>query len=183
MVVVELVMNSEYLGYGCILPSYIAKLIELILITVMSHRYSVYKKPGVQWNAQYQGSRLLQLPQVVNHNNEDHKTTQLKSYVNTLVKPQDNYLMNHYTWNIQALQTFLRSHQSERQKQYQEYLLKQQEEIKRLQEQETLKKETMLRKKVGQRSKLLQRIYNDNLLHREYDENDLENHRNNADET
>ncbi|KAL5243508.1 hypothetical protein ACI65C_010918 [Semiaphis heraclei] len=155
----------------------------VVKLTLQDNFGSVYKKPGVQWNAQYQGSRLMQLPQVVNHNNEDHKTTQLKSYVNTLVKPQDNYLMNHHIWNIQALQTFLRSHQSERQKQYQEYLLKQQEEIKRLQEQEKLKKEIVLRKKVEQRSKLLQRIYYDNLLHREYDENDLENHRNDADET
>ncbi|XP_015366888.1 PREDICTED: uncharacterized protein LOC107163812 [Diuraphis noxia] len=150
--------------------------------TLQDNVDSVHKKPEVQWNTQYQGSRLLQLPQVVNINNKDRKTD-LRSYVNTQVVTRDNYLNNHQNWNIQALQDFFQSRQSKRQKQYQDYLLKKQEEIKRLQEQEKLKNETMLKKKVKQRSKFLQRLYFDNLLHREYDENELENHRNNADET
>lgn len=55
--------------------------------------------------------------------------------------------------------------------------MKKQEEIKKQieqQEQKKLKKEKTLKKNVVQRSKFLQRLYYDNLLHREYDENELE---------
>jgi len=146
---------------------------------------SFYRKPDVQWNAQYQGSRLLQLPPAVNRNNEEYKIQQ-RSYVDRQVKPQGN-LMNHHLWNIQAQLALLRRHQLEKQKQYQEYLLKKQEETKkRLEhhhEQAKLKQENMLKKLVAQRSKFHQRLYYENLLHREYDEKELEMHRNNADET
>ncbi|XP_022163952.1 GRB10-interacting GYF protein 2-like isoform X2 [Myzus persicae] len=143
---------------------------------------SLYKKQDFQWNTQYPGNRLLQLPQVFNHNNEVHKTQQ-RSYVDKRFEPQGKYPMNHHIFNVQAQQALLQRHQSEKQKQYQEYLLKKREEIKKQQEQEKLKKEQMLKKKIAQRSKFLQRLYYDNLLHREYDENELEMHRKNAAET
>ncbi|XP_001947241.4 uncharacterized protein LOC100160863 [Acyrthosiphon pisum] len=155
-----------------------------VLQTLQDNVSSFYRKPDVQWNAQYQGSKLLQLPQVVNRN-EEYKIQQ-RSYVDRQVEPQSN-LMNHHLWNIQAQQALLRRHLSEKQKKYREYLLKKQEEtkkhLKQQQEQAKLKKENMLKKLVAQRSKYLQRLYYENLLHREYDENELQMHRNNADET
>lgn len=127
----------------------------------------------------------MQPPQVVNRNNGEYKIQQ-RSYVDRQVEPQGN-LMNHHLWNIQAQQALLRRHQLEKQKQYREYLIKKQEEMKKRleqqQEREKLKKENMLKKLVAQRSKFLQRLYYENVLHREYDENELEMHRNNADET
>lgn len=161
-------------------------MISIVFQTLQDNLGSFYRKPDVQWNPQYKESRLLQLPQVVNHNNEEYKVQQ-KSYVDRQIKPQGKYLMNHRLPNIQEQLALLRSHQSERQKQYQKYILKKQEEMKKQlekqQEQEKLKREKMLKKHIAQRSKFLQRLYYENLLHREYDENELEMHQNNADET
>ncbi|KAL4121099.1 hypothetical protein QTP88_013673 [Uroleucon formosanum] len=159
---------------------------KMIFQTLQDNLGSFYRQPDVQWTPQYKESRLLQLPQVVNYNNEEYKIQQI-SYEDRQIKPQDIYLMNHRPSNIQAQLALLRSHQSEKQKQYQKYFLMKQEEMKKQleqqQEEEKLKREKMLKKHVAQRSKFLQRLYYEKLLHREYDENELEMHQNYANET
>jgi len=77
----------------------------------------------------------------------------------------------------------LQRHHLEKQKQYQQYLQKQEEIKKHLDHQEKLTKEKTLKKKFSQRSKFLQRLYYENLLHREFDENELEMHKKTSDET
>uniref|UniRef100_A0A2S2P8V2 Uncharacterized protein n=1 Tax=Schizaphis graminum TaxID=13262 RepID=A0A2S2P8V2_SCHGA len=139
-----------------------------------------YRKQDVHW---YQGNRVTQLPEIVKRNNEQHNIHQ-RTFGDRELEPQGKYLINHHLWNIHAQQALLQRHQLEKQKQYQQYLLKKKEEIKKqLDHQEKLTKEKTLKKKFTQRSKFLQRIYYENLLHREYDENELEMHQKTSDET
>ncbi|XP_060868351.1 uncharacterized protein LOC132943394 [Metopolophium dirhodum] len=169
------IVNSMNMYFGSpFIPQFYTIPRNNVFQTLQDNVGSFYRKPDI-----------LQLPPEVNRNNEQYEIQQ-RSYMDRQVKPQGN-LMNHHLWNIQAQQAFLRRHQSEKQKQYREYLLKKREETKKRLEhhhkQAKLKKENMLKNLVAQRSKFLQRLYYDNLLHREYDEKELEMHRNNADET
>ncbi|XP_026819998.1 uncharacterized protein LOC113558691 [Rhopalosiphum maidis] len=139
-----------------------------------------YRKQNAQWN---QGNRLSQLPEIVKRNNEDY-TIHQSTFGDRQHEPRGKNLINHHLWNIHAQQALLQRHHLEKQKQYQQYLLKNQEEIKKQHDhQEKLTKEKTLKKKFAQRSKFLQRLYYDNLLHREFDENELEMHQKTSDET
>ncbi|XP_025204882.1 uncharacterized protein LOC112601454 [Melanaphis sacchari] len=137
---------------------------------------NVYKKQDVQLN---QGNRLSQLPEFVKHNNKENNIYQ-RTYEDKRLEPQSEYSIKHHLWNIHAQQAAYQLHQLAKQKQYQKHLLMKQKEIKKHHDhKEKLKKE----KELTQRLKLLQRIYYENLLHRELDENEHELHKKIAHET
>ncbi|XP_027849462.1 uncharacterized protein LOC114129038 [Aphis gossypii] len=139
-----------------------------------------YKKQDDQWN---QGNRLSQLPEIVRRNNEEHNIHQ-RTYGDRQPQPQSEYLINHHLWNIQAQQTLFQRQQLVKHRQHQKYLLNKQEDIKKqFDHQVKLLKENALKKKLTQRSNYLQRRYYENILHREYDENESELHQKTSDET
>lgn len=144
------------------------------------------KRDYNQWNVHHQGyNSLPQVPANVNRNNEERNNTPLRYYGDGRVEPQGIYPINHHLWNMYAhQQALIQRHQSEKQKQYEMYLLKKQEAIKKhLELHEKMLREKMFRKNVVQRSKFLQRLYYDHLLHREYDENEIETQTKKSEET
>lgn len=151
------------------------------MFCVGSVNHMLYNNVGDPYNVQdieqeqSDQQKSKQMQQLGNLQRNDYQNKQTVKYVdNESLKPQGkiNYLINYREYLLGRLAQI----QREKEKRYQAYLHRKQENIKRRIEQDREREkqnhEKQLRRIFKQRSKLSQRLYYEHLLHRGHDHDD-----------